>query len=64
VKRLHHWIEKKTGFIFGTFRSPEPADYRVIFRLGFGRGSQKVNVEAGVAGRNVYFDTGLRLRST
>lgn len=46
---MRYWIERKTGIIWGTFRSSS-VDHRIIVRAGWGKNRQWVNFEAGIAG--------------
>lgn len=63
MKRLKDRIERRTGVIWGTFRTPPQsrADHRLLIRAGAGKDRHLVNFEAGVAGRTFYFSrTGRR----
>lgn len=49
-------IERRLGIVFGVFRTPpqKRQDFRINLRLGVGASREYVNLEAGVAGWNIY----------
>lgn len=56
MKRLHRWVERKTGLIFGFVKTQPRGDFRIVFRIGGGDGADLCDFEAGIAGRMVYLD--------
>lgn len=54
MKSLKARIERKTGILFGYYRSTRPVDFRVAFRVGAGVERTLTNVELGVNGHVLY----------
>lgn len=56
MKRLRRKFERKTGIIFGYFRTVESsrADYRFVLRIGFGRKRELVTSELGILSHSIY----------